>query len=70
MELDGQGAKRQCKNGNRRLDRSQDLDFFRCRFDGERRGVIVRGQRRVNEVVFLGVCVPEQGGGFALVGPV
>lgn len=43
MKRDGQGAERQGQNGDRRLNRSVDLDFFLSRFDGEGRRVIVTG---------------------------
>lgn len=43
MERDGQGAERQCNDGDRRLDRGEDLDFLLGQFDGEGRGVTVRG---------------------------
>lgn len=41
MKHDGQGAERKYKNGDRRLNRSVDLNFVLSRFDGEGRRLIV-----------------------------
>lgn len=43
MERDGQRTERHCKDGDWRLNRSEDPDFFISPFDGEGRGAIVRG---------------------------
>lgn len=70
MDIEAQGFKGELENGNGgRVGGREDLDrprhaLVRGDFDGECGGGVVFQQGGMDEVVFLGLAVPEETGGF------